>query len=95
MQTLPDLTLNTSMASLATSEALLFSGQAAEEVRVAGPELCQRSAHVLGQPVVLHQLGIDPPPRHFFFHEATFHDGTQLLLLGHLTLQAHHLFTAL
>lgn len=95
MGKMPQLTFTTCVTSLYTSDALLLRGQAAEELRAAGPELCQCSVHVLSQPVVLHQLGVDPPPRHLFFHEATFHDGTQLLLLRHLTLQARNLFTAL
>lgn len=92
---MPHLTCSTCVTSPYTSAARLLSRQAAEELWAAGPQLCQCGAHVLSQPVVLHQLGVNPPPRHLFFHEATFHYGTQLLLLRHLTLQARHLFTAL
>lgn len=95
MQKMPYLTFNACVTSLYPSDALLISSQTGEKFQAAGPELCQCGAHVLSQPVILHQLGIDPSPCHLFFHEATFHHGPQLLLLRHLTLQARYLFTPL
>lgn len=74
---------------------LLLSSQTGQQLGAAGPGLGQRGVHVLGQPVVLHQLAVDPPPGHLVLHETSLHHRAQLLLLGHLALQAGHLLAAL
>lgn len=78
-----------------SAAVLLLSSQTGQQFGAAGPGLSQRGVHVLGQPVVLHQLAVDPPPGHLVLHEASLHHGAQLLLLGHLALQAGHLLAAL
>lgn len=93
----PQLTFNTSVTFFYTSigAALLISSETGEKFSAAGPKLCQCGAHVLSQPVVLHQLSMDPPPSHLVFHETSLHHSAQLFLLRHLALQARHLLTAL
>lgn len=96
-RTTPQLTFNTSVTFFCASirAAVLISSETGKKFSAAGPELRQCSTHVLNQPVVLHQLSMDPPPCHLVFHETSLHHGAQLLFLRHLALQARHLLTAL
>lgn len=85
------------MSTVTSSAAvlLLLGSQAGQQLGAAGLGLSQHGVHVLGQPVVLHQLAVDPAPGRLVLHEASLHHRAQLLLLGHLALQAGHLLAAL
>lgn len=99
-QRTPRLTFNTIVSFYFICHASIRAAvpvfsETGEQLSAAGPGLCEGGAHVLSQPVVLHQLSVDSSPRHLVLHETSLHHGAQLLLLRHLALQTLRLLTVL